>query len=272
MAYAIDLSPRQTTRTLEQAVRHRAEILLQPRVQPDDELIACRLERVETPQEGRGGRGYLEVAVLYGEVASDGSADDEQSPKEMGAPGRGYEELIGTYCDAALQLGENRYLFCSDVLAAWNPSKPGGSACIRLARPETIQVTQRRRFWRFVPARSAQVNLSYSDGEPVGGSGMGWLCNVSADGLACRVDSRLADHVGIGEHLKVEFALAPGDPVRFRLDAALCNKIPAGTQGTMILGLQFMVGPGYEASARAGDTLRRQLLARYSQPVPAQRS
>ena len=61
MAYAIDLSPRQTTRTLEQAVRYRADILLVPRVQRDEEPIVCSLECVGKPEAGRASRAYLVI-------------------------------------------------------------------------------------------------------------------------------------------------------------------------------------------------------------------
>ncbi len=38
-------------------------------------------------------------------------------------------------------------------------------------------------------------------------------------------------------------------------------------EGTMILGLQFLVGQGHQASAAAAEALRRKLLARYAPVV-----
>ena len=49
MPYAIDLNKRQSARTLEQAIRHGAEVLLEARIWPDAEPILCRL--VETPRQ-----------------------------------------------------------------------------------------------------------------------------------------------------------------------------------------------------------------------------
>jgi len=248
MPYAIDLSSRQTTRTLEQAVRHHADVILHPRTRRDDESIPCRLASIEKPTGWRARRPCL-VLEPTGE-------DNEVAT---------LKELVGTYCDANLQLGENRYLFCGDVVAISGPSNDRPEPRIYIARPETVQVAQRRRFWRFRPAQSARVELRWTNHDSSTGAGVGWLCNVSGDGLACRVDSPVADQLGIGEPLHLEFSLMPGDPERYRLDAILCNKTPAGTEGTIILGLKFSTEE--EASARAAETLREQLLARYAPVV-----
>jgi len=53
MVYALDLSPRQTARTLEQAIRHRALVFIEPRTWTGGEGFAGRLE----PSEGRSGPG-----------------------------------------------------------------------------------------------------------------------------------------------------------------------------------------------------------------------
>jgi hypothetical protein len=95
---------------------------------------------------------------------------------------------------------------------------------------------------------------------------VGWLCNISPDGLACRAGTRIADQLGIGEQVHVEFTLAPGDRERFSLTAALCNKTPAGTKNTMILGMQFLHGPGHESSGQTVEKLRQRLL-RFNQTV-----
>jgi hypothetical protein len=268
MAYAIDLSARQSSRTLEQAVRHHAELSLQPRIWSEDTTVACRLLSIETPIGWQSRRPCL-VVEICGEAPSDPSCSDPD-----GAASRNGDlesepmgTLIGTYCDATIQLGENRYLFCSDVVAVQGPSTPGGRSRIYLARPENVQVAQRRRSWRFRPAQSSRVELTWTNAEKTRSEGIGWLCNVSADGLACRADAALAEQLGIGEQVSISFALTPGDPERFSLDAVLCNKTPAGTEGTMILGLQFMTGQGHQASASAAEGLRRKLLARYAPVV-----
>ena len=268
MTYALDLSPRQTARTLEQAARHGADVLVVPRVRPDDEPIACRLQSLEAPTEGNAGRACLVVVPHRDSFpAGEGNEPDRFTAPQATPDRDSCEDLPGTYCDVTIQLGENRYLFCSDVVAVWPSTEAGGGVRIGLARPETIQVSQRRRFWRFRPARSSQVGLCWTDGGQSTGQGVGWLCNVSGDGLACRVDARVADQLGIGERVKANFALGPTDSDRFALEATVCSKTPAGTQGTMIVGLQFLTGPGHESSADAADALRRQLLAACTRTV-----
>jgi hypothetical protein len=131
-----------------------------------------------------------------------------------------------------------------------------------MSRPETMQVAQRRKFWRFRPAKSAQVELRWGDESAPNGA-VAWMCNVSGDGLACRVDQRIGEQLWIGDQLLVKFALAPGDPQHYSLSAVLCNKTPAGSEGKLILGLQFMTGPEFEANARAAELLRHHLMAHY---------
>ena len=268
MDYAIDLSPRQTTRTLEQAVRHRADLLAIPRVRLDEQPILCRLESVGTPEAGKSSRACMVVIPVVEAEPAGQDVASESPPKGSAAAGSApYEGLVGTYCDVTLQLGDNRYVFCSDVVAVGEFPQASGVAAIFLARPQTIQVTQRRRFWRFLPEQSSQVELNWTDADLTPRRGGGWLCNLSGDGLACRVDTGLADRLAIGGKLRAEFSLTPGNPERFALEAVLCSKTPAGTQGTMILGLQFSTGAGNDASAAAAEALRRQLLARYARTI-----
>ncbi|HPD30435.1 MAG TPA: hypothetical protein PLL20_10595 [Phycisphaerae bacterium] len=262
MAYAIELSARQSSRTLEQAVRHHAEILIYPRLFEDGDPIVSRLVSIETPIGWQSRRPCLVLETFSaGPVNRNDTADKGESEAA------GLDSLVGTYCDVMLQLGENRYLFSSDVVAVQGASGTGARPRIYLARPETVQVAQRRRSWRFRPAQSSRVEMTWINAEKSKTEGIGWLCNVSAEGLACRTEMAVAEQLGIGEQVCLSFALTPGDPERFVIDAVLCNKTPAGTEGTMILGLQFLVGQGHQASAAAAEALRRKLLARYAPVV-----
>jgi hypothetical protein len=264
MAYAIDLSPRQTTRTLEQAVRHQAETIIQPRIWADDQALNCRLINIETP---KGWRSRRQCLVL--EPVDETSEETQESLQQIHPDEAQINSLIGTYCDISLQLGENRYLFCADVIAVLAAHEESTSNRLFLSRPEQIQVAQRRRFWRFRPAQSSRVDLSWTNSDETTGEGIGWLCNVSADGLACRVGSKEADLLGIGEEIKLSFCLAPGDQKRFAIDAVLCSKMPAGTEGAMILGLQFLTNEDHPTSACHAKQLGQQLLARYTPVLDA---
>lgn len=278
MPYAIELSPRQSARTLEQAVRHQVIVSMTPRIWSDEEVIPCRLDRIETPKTGLTNRAYL-VLVVTGDTQGDWSPSGGENqpgfgpndPRATGPnlpAGRQYADLLGTYCDVVMPLGEHRYMFCSNVVAVSQEPPGSGAVHICLERPETIQVGQRRRFWRFRPAMSSQVELRWVDaGDQSPAHGIGWLCNVSANGMACRVDNHVADRLGIGERIRLVFALSPGDPERFKLEAVLCSKTPAGTPGTIILGLQFITGAEHPASAEAAKQLGRLLLTKYARPI-----
>lgn len=250
MAYAIDLSPRQTSRTLEQAVRHHTRVTLRPLAREDDVLIICRFETIQPSKAAK--RPSL---VLVPQPSENNETLNPQEP-QIGD----FLDLVGTYCDVTVHLGENRFLFSSDIVNVTNCASSEERVEIYVSLPDTVQVAQRRRFWRFKPAHSAQIRFEWTDHEGQPTNGAGWLCNVSGDGLACRTSTQTADQIGIGEKITVNFALGEGRPDFYRLDAVLCNKTPAGSKNTIILGMQFMMGQDHPSSHEAAGRLRRHLL------------
>jgi hypothetical protein len=270
MSYAIDLNERQSARTLEQAIRHQARVVLEPRIWPAEEAIRCQLEACERPA-GQGRRVYSAPLV----VVADLGGGSKPPGAEVGPAGRAadlalvekYNVLIGTYCDAILELGENRYLFSTDVTRV-EPSGPIiRGVRIYLTRPEVIQVAQRRRFRRIQLPQAAQVEIRWKGEDGSGGGGIGWLYNIGQEGLACRVDSALADRLWIGQEIKIGFSLRPAELEHYALDAVICNKTPAGTPDRTILGMQFLSGAGHEASGTMQETLRRRLRAIAGSPA-----
>jgi hypothetical protein len=249
MPFAIDLSPRQSARTLEQAIRHRAEVLMEPRVWEEPEPVTCRLE--PSPDSGSRRDGTATIILSY-DLASDTAADTKARVEQ-------FYNLVGTYCDFAVRLGENVYLFSADVTRVIRPIEPVTGLMIHLSRPETLQVAQRRRFRRFQLADSTKVRLSWRrEGEPPN-EGVGWLCNVSADGLACRTDTAVGERVWIGETIRVDFTLSPSDPQRFVFDAVVCAKTPAGSEGKSIIGMHFQIDPQLAMARQMAEALRRRL-------------
>ncbi|UCD30591.1 MAG: hypothetical protein JSV03_09030 [Planctomycetota bacterium] len=266
MPYAIDLSPRQSLRTLEQAVRHGAEVILHPCILPDGITLTCRTEAMESSKVANSIKKCL---VLIPVINKETIGAKKTNADGAGSSGKNmqYEDflaLVGTYCDAQIILGENRYLFSSDVIGIQAPTSPDGKTRIALSHPDTIQLAQRRRYRRFQPARSTQVQLWWTNNDNSNGNGIGWLCNVSENGFACRADLQVTEQLGIGEQIRAEFSLGPGEQEQFALDAILCNKMPAGTQGKMILGLQFAHDPEYADQNQSIKALRQQLLARFA--------
>jgi hypothetical protein len=260
MSYAIDLNQRQSARTLEQAVRYQATVYLEPRMWGDGTVVRCQLEACELPGHSR--RLYAAPLVLAT------CAEDEQAATaSSGLSGRAveakiverYSPLIGTYCDAAVEMGENRYLFSADVTRV-EPLGPGRTgARIYLTRPDVIQVAQRRRFRRIQLPQASQVEIRWRNEDGSSAGGVGWLYNIGQDGIACRSDTLLADRLCIGQEVSIDFSLRPGEAEHFILDAVVCNKTPAGTQDRTILGMQFLVGPGHEATTTVRESLRRRL-------------
>ena len=239
-------------------MRYHAPALMHSLTRADDEAVVCRIESVETTPDARR-RPCLFVSPLLDQDVNTSDADFRKAA--LDAAIEKYQPLLGTYCDITLHLGETRYLFSTDVLGV---EMHNDAVQIQIARPTQIQVAQRRRFWRFGLAQSSQVQMTWSNPD----GGVGWLCNVSPDGLACRGNTRVADQLGIGEQLRVEFSLAPGDPEHFALQAVLCNKTPAGTKNTMILGMQFLKPEEHDENRVITEKLKQRLVALHN--IPAQ--
>lgn len=253
MPFAIDLNPRQSARTLEQAIRHRAQVLVEPRIWEESEPLCCRLEPCPDTGSRRDSAGR--TLVLSYDLASETPLDHKSRVEQ-------FCRLVGSYCDLAIRLGENVYLFSSDVVKVVRPVEPMGMLYIHVIRPETLQVAQRRRYRRLQVAESSKVRVSWRrEGEPAD-EGIGWLCNISADGLAFRTDMHFADRLLIGEPVRVDFTLSPTDSQRFVFDAIVCGKIPAGTEGKTIVGVQFQTDSQQGQSRQMAEALRQKLCDR----------
>ncbi len=207
MSFAIELNKRQSTRTIEQALRRQVETTLEPRVEGGGEPLVGMLAQDRSE-------------LFTFDLARD--------------PGRLLDRLVGAYCEGHFQLGESRYLFSTYVIDTVSGGRFGR---LVVQRPETILVVQRRRFWRTRFAESSDVRPNFQvDGHEE--TVLGALCNVSPEGLAMRLSDRFADGMLIGDKMRAGFEL-PGLDYTFEFDAILCNKTPAGSPGALILGLQF---------------------------------
>ncbi len=208
MDFAISLNARQTMRTLEQAVRHHATVLLEPSMWLTEDGLKGRLV------------GATADAILI-EIT-------EPPPLAL-------DSIVGMYCDGSILLGQDRFLFNEHVLVAEVRSE-----CwhVELSRPRRLQVCERRRYWRVALAETSPVHLEWTVGGRQGGA-TGRLYNVSGEGLACVVEAESAADLYIGETLSASFVL-PGCDERFTLTAVLCNKTPAAEADRLILGMQFL--------------------------------
>ncbi len=273
--FAIDLSPRQSARTIEQAIRHQTEVHLQPRHRPEAPPINGRLD--DRPMHGQTkDHRFITIVVHHDEHSqnqADGKHSDNQpngrnfetSPNEQDLPNNcDYRDLLGVYCDVSLLMGEHRYFFNVDVVGVETDAQPPSDTYLTLACPEQIQVAQRRRYRRINLAHSTQVSLQWTGEEKKTIRGIGWLCNISQDGLACRTEATNADQLCIGEPLYVEFNLGGGEDSHYSMDALLCSKTPAGSQGKIILGIQFLADSSNEKSSKSVEALKKHLAAWYA--------
>ncbi len=241
MAYAIDLSERQTSRTFQQAIRHQASVRLFPRLWEEERCMLCRVASAELHEQHESSVLVLEApteSFLPFRQAEEWDGELTDADTHRPVEQKDFEELCRAYCDAQLMLGENRYLFCSDVVFV-APDEEGHLWRIGLYRPSEIQIMQRRRYWRFRPARSSRVEMRWRDEQGHRGVAIGWLCNISPDGIAVRTDEQFSDRLFIGTHLNTTFKLDPTTNDSYNVECVICNKMPAGTKGKVVLGMQF---------------------------------
>lgn len=126
-----------------------------------------------------------------------------------------------------------------------------GVGCrIGLKQDSPVRVTQRRRFWRTPMKPSCRAALSTVRGRRVGN---GAVLNVSRDGMACRIETAVAERLTIGDTLNAEFVLGD-DSTPFCLAARIRAKTQGADSTVTILGLQF---DWRAADGDAADRLER---------------
>jgi len=211
MPFALDLSLDQSRRTLNQAVRFRSEVVLEPRNWSSGESLTTVL------------RGDEHLLLLL-EVAE--------------IPDRSLTGLIGVHADARMTHGSTQYLFDTHVV---DYEVADERPLLFISRPEVLRVAQRRRFHRMMLRPGCEVHMD-SIAAPWSGPFVGELLNLSADGLACRVTRTAAQQMGVGDTMHVAFRPGDGD-CDFTLEAILRNKTQAGGDAHVILGMHFLLAP-----------------------------
>jgi hypothetical protein len=235
MQFAIDLTPRQTARVLEQALRAGAELQIEPRNLPAGQVMRGKLL-------GR------ELDLLAVQLVEDG-----QRPP--------LHALIGAFCEVRTQLSGELYLFSSCVLDV--VAHPTARRAL-ITAPNTIQVANRRRFERTNAAVASQVRIWIGTQKV---PAVGLLANVCADGLACSLaDTTLDAALALGESVRVRFELAGFDEW-FELPAVLCNKEVSRNQQQLSLGLGFNASPDDPAAQAALMRVRTALLQLMTDPL-----
>lgn len=223
MQAVIDLNERQLRRVLEQALRTESPVELEPRTRKDCVLRGTFNERKEES---------LRVRL-----------DDDADQLEL-------YELIGAYVDARLIMSGQLYLFATCLLDVF---EDGGRRNLMIGEPNAMHVANRRRYERRTLAEFAQVRLWPEDAQS---PYFGELCNVSGEGLACRmIRGALDDVLLIGDTVRVSFDL-PGPGESFTLPGTLCTKAPTKDGHQMIVGVEFETEPADPVTRLAVDRLR----------------
>jgi len=230
MQAAIELTPRQTARVLEQALR--AHVRLEIELAARDERLAGRLL---SRQDG----------LLLIELPDPGPAPPLTS-------------LIGAFCDVTMILSGQRYLFATCVADYVENTLPQR---LRLAVPEVVQVTNRRRFDRLRQPHPAPLQLWVTRAPR---PWVGTLTSLGPAGLGGRLPrAELDDLLLIEDEVRVGFHL-PSTGESFDLAAVVCFKTPTLDGQRLDVGLELCVPQPDEPTQRALERLRTALAHGYT--------
>lgn len=174
-----------------------------------------------------------------------------------GRPSVDFTRIIDAACEAKIYT-DKRYCLHSTITAT--PSW-GDSHSIAIVRPRHIAVLDRRRSLRAKLAPSSKVSLRWTESAGDRSQNVN-LLNVSAEGMACRLEEAVATRLDPQQTLEVTFDL-PGHRKPFELEARVTNTTP-GSEGWTILGLQF-VTTARDADAIA--TLRSAIMGQQARPT-----
>lgn len=209
MLTTIDLTPRHAARILEQAVRCRSRLDLEPTAWNDGQTIRGTLWRRE---------GNLLTVDL-----------DQRN----GRPEGSMLHLIGAFCDIRTMLQGHAFVFSTcvlDVIEGTDPVK------LIIAVPESMQLTNRRRFERTNATVASQVRLWIDEQSP---ATVGLLVNIGPEGLAAQfVGAGLADAVMVGDTVRVSFEVA-GFEESYKLPSVVCTKSLSTDNTILSVGVQF---------------------------------
>jgi hypothetical protein len=220
MLTAIDLTHRQATRVLEQALRARARVQLEPRMR-DQTLCGTLTGREE---------GLLRVQL-----------DDQR----LGFP---LLALVGAFWDVSTVLSGQLYRFCSCVVAVISDVAP---PALLLSVPEVIQVANRRRFARKTLSEQVPVQVRPELAEPLTGS----LREIGPGGLNCRLPRDADAILLIDDRVVLSFVLPPGTEC-FELPALVCFKCAVRDGEHVDVGFEFASCPSGQPAAAALERLR----------------
>jgi len=133
-----------------------------------------------------------------------------------------------------------------------------------ITRPETLQVMQRRRFSRFRPARSTQVELRWQKDEgSLHGTSRGFATSARTVWHAS-VERRIGEQLWIGDRITWSSRSRP--VIESLCHRSFCAADTGRHRRQDDLGLQFVRSLVFENSQQATEKLRKHLQARLGMP------
>lgn len=206
MLMTLELSERRAVRVLEQALRLRAKLEIEPLPDICPELIWGSVE---------GRTDNLLHVQLHD-----------------GLRGTPMSALVGAMCDVRTILSGELYLFSTMIVDTQENAHPRR---LVLAVPRAIRFANRRRFARHAPTDAIDVLVRSSESaEPA----LGELINIGPNGLACVLTQEFSEHLLLGEPVQVAFEL-PWAGEKFGFVATVCNKNRSCDGENIIVGVEF---------------------------------
>jgi hypothetical protein len=132
-----------------------------------------------------------------------GSDDSELTLEFSRSNYRGIGKLRGTRLEVTLEIDQLRYTFEAQCT---NEAAPGGAPTLRVRRPVTMTLIDRRRSPRRRLRKRTEVSLSGLD-ENLEWCAQAVMLNLSTEGMACRLSAGDALRLELGQVLGVSFAL-----------------------------------------------------------------
>ncbi len=221
----LDLTHRQAVRVLEQALRTRARVEIEPSA--GDWSISGYLA---------GREGDLLRVDLH-----DRGRDWPLTP------------LAGALCEVGMLLDGQMYRFSSCILTA---EAAGAAQRVILSAPAVVQVCNRRRYDRR-SCPEAPVIQVFTQNQP--GALVGTISEIGLGGLACLLPGAADEELLIDEVVRLRFELPGGDET-YELSACVCLKNASQQRDDLIVGLEFC--PDISGSGALGR-LRQALAQEY---------
>lgn len=205
MNFTIQMTPRQSARVLEQALRTHARLHIEVRCVSSEEVLTGTLERRE------GQLLWIDVGDLSLERATG---------------------WIGAFCDVQTVLSGQLYCFTTCIIDIGETPRR-----LLLAVPQVVLVANRRRYERRELAMTLPLRL-WTD--TTARAVEGELLNLSSTGLACRMPrADLDDLLCVGDVVRTQFEL-PWFDETFDVQAAVCSFANGDTRERFVMGLEFI--------------------------------